>query len=74
MVGKLECMRHGGCVMPDCLEVAHQRRLIDELRRDGRSTDEAEIRLRAMLEVLTSFRGYHAAAAERRSKEPQRAG
>jgi hypothetical protein len=55
--------------MPDSLDVAHQRKLIETLQRDGHSTYEAEIRLRTMLDFLTSIRGYQAGAVERPSKE-----
>jgi hypothetical protein len=42
--------------MPDCLDVAVQRKLIADLEQHGRSTQEAESRLRAMLETMASFR------------------
>jgi hypothetical protein len=57
--------------MPDPLDVAHQRKLIETLQRDGHSTYEAETRLRAMLDSLTSFRGYQAGMVQRLSKEPR---
>jgi len=42
--------------MPNILDVAVQRKLIAELERDGRSTQEAEVRLKGMLEAIASFR------------------
>ena len=39
--------------MPDSLDVAVQRKRIEELQRHGQSTQEAEARLRAMLEAVT---------------------
>ena len=42
--------------MPNILDVAVQRKLIADLQRDGRSTQEAEIRLQGMLEAIASFR------------------
>jgi hypothetical protein len=42
--------------MPNTLDVAVQRKLIADLERDGRSTQEAEIRLKGMLEAIASFR------------------
>jgi hypothetical protein len=56
--------------MADTLEVAHQRKLIETLQRDGHSTYDAEIRLRTMVESLTSFRGYQAGIADRAGKRP----
>ena len=44
--------------MPDSLDIAHQRKLIETLEREGQSTHEAEIRLRTMLDFLCSIRGY----------------
>ncbi len=35
--------------MPNTLDVAVQRKLIADLERDGRSTQEAEVRLKSML-------------------------
>jgi len=42
--------------MPNTLDVAVQRKLIADLERDGRSTQEAEVRLKSMLETIASFR------------------
>jgi hypothetical protein len=39
--------------MPDSPDVAVQRKRIEELQRHGQSTQEAEARLRAMLEAAT---------------------
>jgi hypothetical protein len=50
--------------MPDSLDVAHQRRLIEKLERDGQNTQEAESRLRTMLDFLCSIRGYPAGSGD----------
>jgi hypothetical protein len=50
--------------MPDSLDVAHQRKLIEKLQRDGHSTCEAEARLRTMLDCLCSMRGYPAGSVD----------
>jgi hypothetical protein len=42
--------------MPDCLDVAVQRKLIADLEQHGRSTHEAQSRLRAMLDTIASVR------------------
>ncbi|HEY7248160.1 MAG TPA: hypothetical protein VH678_30215 [Xanthobacteraceae bacterium] len=39
--------------MPDSLDVAVQRKRIEDLRRHGENTQEAEIQLRAMLEAVS---------------------
>jgi hypothetical protein len=39
--------------MPNSLDVAVQRKRIEELQRHGQSTLEAEVQLRAMLEAVT---------------------
>jgi hypothetical protein len=39
--------------MPNSLDVAIQRKRIEELQRDGLSTQEAEAQLRAMLDAVT---------------------
>jgi hypothetical protein len=39
--------------MPNSLDVALQRKRIEELQRDGLSTQEAEAQLRAMLDAVT---------------------
>lgn len=41
--------------MPNRLDVAIQRKLIADLERDGRSTQEAEVRLKSMLDAMASF-------------------
>jgi hypothetical protein len=38
--------------------VAKQRKLIEELKRDGRQTQDAETRLKDKLDVITSLKGY----------------
>ena len=40
--------------MPNSLDVAKQRKLLEELQRDGQNTQDAEIRLRDMLDVIAS--------------------
>jgi hypothetical protein len=42
--------------VPDSLDIAKQRKLVEDLKRDGQNTDDAETRLRAMLDFLTSVR------------------
>jgi hypothetical protein len=56
--------------MPDSLDVAHQRRLVEKLKRDGDSTCEAEARLRTMLDSLSSIRGYPTGSVDMLSKKP----
>jgi hypothetical protein len=58
--------------MPDSLEVAYQRRLIEMLQRDGLSTHEAETRLRTMLDCLSSTRGYSTGAVDMLAKKRPR--
>jgi hypothetical protein len=41
--------------MPNRLDVAVQRKLIADLERDGRNTQEAEVCLQRMLEAMASF-------------------
>ncbi len=43
--------------MPDSLDIAQQRKLIEKLKEAGQSTTEAEIRLRAMLHTLSAIYG-----------------
>lgn len=40
--------------MPNSLDVAKQRKLLEDLQRDGQNTEDAEIRLRDMLDVIAS--------------------
>jgi hypothetical protein len=49
--------------VPNSLDVAKQRKLIEDLRRGGEQTKDAETRLRDMLDILTSVRCYRPAAA-----------
>jgi hypothetical protein len=42
--------------VPDSLDIAKQRKLVEDLKRDGQNTDDAETRLRDMLNFLTSVR------------------
>jgi hypothetical protein len=51
--------------MPNSLDVAKQRKLLEDLQRDGQNTQDAEIRLRNMLAVIASLHGYGAAASKR---------
>jgi hypothetical protein len=55
--------------MPDSLDVAHQRKLIEKLQRDGLSTYEAETRLRTMLDCLSSTRGYSTGSVDTLAKK-----
>jgi hypothetical protein len=43
--------------MPDSLDIAQQRNLIERLKEAGQSTAEAEIRLRTMLQTLSAIYG-----------------
>jgi hypothetical protein len=43
--------------MPNSLDVAKQRKLLEDLQRDGQNTQDAESRLRAMLAVIASLHG-----------------
>jgi hypothetical protein len=58
--------------MPNILDVAVQRKLIADLERDGRNTQEAEIRLKGMLEAIASFR--HSGADMERPGNPRAGG
>jgi hypothetical protein len=49
--------------MPDPLDVAKQRKLIEELKRGGETAQDAEGRLRDMIEIITSVRSYRPTAA-----------
>lgn len=51
--------------MPNSLEVAKQRQLLEDLQRNGQNTQDAEIRLRDMLAVIASLHGYGAAGSKR---------
>ncbi len=42
--------------VPDSLDIAKLRKLVEDLKRDGRNADDAETRLRDMLDFLTSVR------------------
>jgi hypothetical protein len=44
--------------VPNTLDVAKQRKLIEDLKRDGQTTQDAELRLKDMLEFITSIREY----------------
>jgi hypothetical protein len=60
--------------VPDSLDVAKQRKLIEDLKRDGQKTQDAESRLQEMLDFITSMRGYRAAAlGGMRQKKPSKA-
>jgi len=49
--------------MPNTLDVAKQRKLVEELKRGGETAQDAETRLHDMLEILTSVRSYRPAPA-----------
>jgi hypothetical protein len=51
--------------MPNSLDVAKQRKLLEDLQRDGQNTQDAESRLRAMLAVIASLHGYGSADSMR---------
>ena len=44
--------------MPNSLDVAKQRKLLENLQRDGQNTQDAEMRLQDMLAVIASLHGY----------------
>jgi DNA anti-recombination protein RmuC len=44
--------------VPNTLDVAKQRKLIEDLRRSGQTTQDAETRLKDMLDFLRSARAY----------------
>jgi hypothetical protein len=48
----------GESAVPNTLEVAKQRKLIEDLKREGQTTQDAESRLKDMLDFLRSVRGY----------------
>jgi hypothetical protein len=47
------------------LDVAKQRKLVEELKRGGETAQDAEVRLRDMIEIITSVRSYRPAATVR---------
>jgi hypothetical protein len=51
--------------VPDSLDIAKQRKLVEDLKRGGQNTDDAETRLRDMLDFLTSVRCAPASAGGR---------
>jgi hypothetical protein len=51
--------------MPNSLDVAKQRKLLEELQRDGQNTLDAERRLRDMLDVITTMHRSNAAGPQR---------
>jgi hypothetical protein len=51
--------------VPDSLDIAKQRKLVEDLKRDGQSTNDAETRLRDMLDFLTAVRCAPASAGGR---------
>jgi len=44
--------------VPNSLDVAKQRKLVEDLKRDGRNAQDEETRLTDMLNFITSIRGY----------------
>ena len=57
--------------MPNSLDVAKQRKLVEDLRRGGQNTQDAETRLKDMLDFITSVRGYGAGTAHRLDQKPR---
>jgi hypothetical protein len=60
--------------VPDSLDVAKQRKLIEDLKRDGLQTQDAETRLRSMLEFMMSARSYRTEMIERPRHKNRREG
>ena len=56
--------------MPNSLDVAKQRKLLEDLQRDGQNTQDAEMRLQDMLAVIASLHGYASAGC----KQPMQKG
>jgi 4-aminobutyrate aminotransferase-like enzyme len=57
--------------MPNSLDVAKQRKLVEDLKRGGQNTRDAETRLKDMLDFITSVRGYGAGTAKLDHKSRQ---
>lgn len=57
--------------MPNTLDVAKQRKLIEDLKRGGQTTLEAESRLKDMLDFIVSFREYRAAPVAKVHSKPR---
>jgi hypothetical protein len=57
--------------VPNTLEVAKQRKLIEDLKREGQTTQDAESRLKDMLDFLRSVRGYRPDAANKLREKPR---
>ena len=55
--------------MPDSLDVAKQRKLIEDLKRDGLHTQDAEMRLRDMLELIRGAQAYRLRKSDRPRRE-----
>jgi hypothetical protein len=51
--------------VPNSLDIAKQRKLVEDLKRDGQQTQDAETRLRDLLDVMTSLRGYRSDMVDR---------
>jgi len=51
--------------VPNSLDVAKQRKLVEDLKRDGRDAQNEETRLEDMLNFMTSVRGYGAWSIQR---------
>jgi hypothetical protein len=60
--------------MPNSLDVAKQRKLLEDLQRDGRNTQDAEIRLRDMLAVIASLHGYGSAGSKQSVQKGRQTG
>jgi hypothetical protein len=54
-----------GDAVPDSLDVAKQRKLVEDLKRDGQRTQDAESRLRDMLDFISSVRSYRSGPASK---------
>jgi hypothetical protein len=69
---QLYAVSKGESAVPNSLDVAKQRKLIEDLKRGGEQTKDAEIRLRDMLETMTLVRCYRSDTAPRaRAKRPE---
>jgi len=60
--------------VPNTLDVAKQRKLIEDLKRDGQTTQDAETRLKDMLDFLQSVRAYRADTVNKQKSRHNRTG
>jgi hypothetical protein len=56
--------------VPNSLDVAKQRKLVEDLKRGGQNTQDAETRLKDMLDFMTSVRGYRAGTVDKLEPTP----